>query len=87
MTSAHLPGVFGSGWADYGKLTPAEIIEKAREHARHMHKLATAVLAAADEDFCVETYVGVWARKKREVIQAGRPTAPTSAIIDGEGER
>lgn len=72
MTSAVLPGVFGSGLAEYGRLSAPEIIEKARQHARHQLETATAILNAADEDFLVETYVGVWKRNKREVIQPGR---------------
>jgi hypothetical protein len=34
---------------------------------------AEAILAAADEDFHIETYRGVFVKNNREVIQAGVP--------------
>ena len=71
MTSIDLPGVFNSGWADYGRKTPAEMIAYMRRHAEDKKREAEAVLAAADADFRVETYRGIYVKRDREVLQAG----------------
>ena len=72
MTCARLPGVQGSGWADYGRLPPDAIIKQARLHAAYMKSIADAVLSAPDDAFLVETYVGSHVRKDLEIIQPGR---------------
>ena len=73
MTSIHLPGTpNGAGYADWGRKTPKEMIATIRAHAAYQKEWADAVLAAPDEAFQVETYVGVHVKKNREVIQSAR---------------
>ena len=72
LTSINLPGVFGSGLADWGRKTPAEMIAKLRAKATEDKAVADAVLAASDGDFHVQTYVGVHVERKKEVLQEGR---------------
>jgi hypothetical protein len=73
MTAVHLPGLpLGSGFANYGRRLPAEMIEDLRRIAREHKAHAEAILAAADADFYVETYVGVHKQRDREVLQVGR---------------
>lgn len=72
MTSISLLSVQGSGIQDYGRKTPAEMISQLRSWAEHNKKIADAILSASDSDFHVETYLGPWARKGREVLQLGR---------------
>jgi hypothetical protein len=73
MTSVHLPGLnAGSGLADWGRKTPAEMISLIREHAAHQKQQAEAILAASDDEFRVETYVGVYVRRSKIVLQEGR---------------
>lgn len=60
MTSVRLRGEqTGTGWAEYGRKTRSEMIAILRERARRDRELAERILAAPDEDFLVETYVGV----------------------------
>ena len=72
MTSIDLPGVSGSGLADWGRLTADEMIGQIRRKAACDKRIADAILAAPDEAFQVETYLGPWVQRKREVIQEGR---------------
>ncbi len=72
MTSINLPGVFGSGLADWGEKSVAEMVDQVRAHARHHKEVAEAVLAAADSDFYVSTYRGVHVQRDRRVLQEGR---------------
>ena len=73
MTGILLPGrPNGVGWAEWGRKTPAEMIASYRRHAEQQKAEAEAILAAADEDFYVDTYLGPYARAKTEVLQAGR---------------
>lgn len=73
MTAVYLPGIpSGTGLANYGRKTPAEMIEAYRAHAEHAKEWAEKVLAASDDDFCVETYLGPLIRDKCEVLQKGR---------------
>lgn len=51
MTVARLPGCFGAGIMDYGRLTRAEIIRQLREHAKHEKERAEKILAAPDDAF------------------------------------
>ena len=72
LTSIDLPGVFNSGLADWGRKTPAEMIAMLREKAADDKATAEAILAAPDEYFHVQTYVGVHVRKDRTVLRQGR---------------
>jgi hypothetical protein len=75
MTSIHLPGLAsGSGLADWGRQDAATMIAQIRRYALQQKEWAEAILAAADEDFMVNTYVGVHVQRNREIIQKGRPT-------------
>lgn len=51
MTMAKLPGAFGGGYMDYGRLSRAEIIKRTKEVATHNKELAEKVLAAPNEAF------------------------------------
>lgn len=51
MTVVSLPGVFGSGLMEYGRLPRAEIIHRAREKAAHDKELAEKILAAPAKSF------------------------------------
>lgn len=72
LTSIKLPGVFGSGIADYGRKTAPEMIAQLRRYAENQRAVAEAILAADDDDFCVTTYLGVHVQRQRETIQIGR---------------
>ena len=73
MTSIELPGLFGSGLAEWGRKTPAEMIERYRSYAQSQIDLYAAILAAPDEDYRIETYRGVHVQRDTEVLQEGRP--------------
>jgi hypothetical protein len=79
MTSINLPGEFGSGLAEYGRQTVPQMIRAIRDHARLQKAQAEKLLAAADADFCVETYKGVCVRRNIEVLQDGRKFGATRA--------
>lgn len=65
MTSITLPGAgMGNGLADWGRLTPEEMIKQLREKAGRDLKVAQEILMAKDGDFCVETYLGPHARRE-----------------------
>ena len=70
MTSVRLDGegrgMFAAGFADYGRRDPAEMIERLRKIARTERDHAQRILDAADDDFIVETYVGVHVRRNGE---------------------
>lgn len=51
MTVASLPGAFGGGYMDYGRLTRAEIIRRTRVVANAQKEAAEKVLSAPDEAF------------------------------------
>ncbi len=70
FTSVHLPGIFGSGVADWGRRTVPEMIAQLRSKAEHDKAIAEAILSASDDQFHVETYVGVHRRRDRSVMQA-----------------
>lgn len=60
MTGIHLPSLgTGSGWAEYGRKTRAEMIHKLRRRAQIQKEEAERILSAADEEFEVATYLGV----------------------------
>ena len=70
MTSIRLPGSKHVGLADHGRKTREEMIDLIRSHAEHQKAVADAILAAADDDFLVETYTGVYVQRNREVVHA-----------------
>lgn len=69
MTSVHLPesgsGTFSSGFADYGRRDPAEMIARLREIARLERETAQRIIDAPDEAFIVETYTGHYVQRNR----------------------
>lgn len=70
MTSIHLPSLGpGGGWAEYGRKTRAEMIHRYRRMAEIQKEEAERILAAADEDFEVATYLGKIVERKRELIE------------------
>lgn len=82
LTSINLPGVFGSGVADYGRKTVPEMIDLVRSYARNQKTIADAILDAPNEAFRVQTYIGVNVRKQIETLQLGTEalkSAPSSA--------
>lgn len=72
FTDIRVPGVFGSGLADYGRKTPQEMIRQIREYALTQKQLYDIILLTKDEDFQVETYIGSLAHNNKEVLQEGR---------------
>lgn len=72
MTSIHLPGLFGSGIAEWGRKTPEEMIAALRAYAARQVEHHQAIIAAMDDDFRVETYTGVNVHRNIDVLQAGR---------------
>ena len=73
MTAIYLPGTDGSSvWADYGRQSVDHMIALIRDRAEHMKAEAEKILAASENDFHVETYVGVNVCRNREVLQEGR---------------
>jgi hypothetical protein len=69
LTGIYLPSLgFGSGWSEWGDHAPAEMIHKIRRNAEIAKEEADRILAAADEDFVVETYYGPFAQKNRKRI-------------------
>ena len=83
MTSIHLPGQFGCGWAEWGRKSVPEMIEIIRNKARYDLKIATEILNALDDDFRIETYLGVHAHKNVQVLQEGR--SPPAEGEEGDG--
>lgn len=74
MTSICAPGLgFGGGLADYGRISVADMVSKYRRYADHWRAIVAAIDATPDDEFHVETYVGVLVHKKREVVQQGKP--------------
>jgi len=61
----------GCSLADYGRRTPSEMIGQVRDMARSDLKRSQEILAAADDEFRVETYTGVHVRRNVEILQAG----------------
>ena len=72
LTSIELPGCVGSGFSDWGRKTPAEMIAQLRENATITKTVVDAILAAADNDFRVETHTGVVVRRNKTILQPGR---------------
>lgn len=70
LTGIRLPGAEWPGISDWGRRTPAEMIDRARAYGRFLRQQADAILSAADADFQVETFLGPLARRQLEVLQA-----------------
>ena len=75
MTSVRLRnpknhGVFGGGVSDYGRRGRAEMIAQLRSYAEAEKRVVDEILAAADEDFIVETYLGVIVQRDRTEVEA-----------------
>lgn len=66
MTSIHLANQ--AGIADWGFLSRSEMIDQYRKYAAQLKSEADAVLVASDDDFIVEQYCGVYARRNLRVI-------------------
>lgn len=86
MTSVHLPGMRnGAGYAVYGRSSAEEMIATIRTHAQSQFDEAKEILAASDEEFRVETYLGSWVQRNKEVIQEGRPKPNQISNINERG--
>ncbi len=72
LTSIDLPGVFGSGYADWGRRSVFHMIAELRRKAQHDKMVAEAILKASDGDFHVETYLGIHVRRNLEILQDGK---------------
>lgn len=69
MTRIHLPSLGPSGgWAEYGRREPAHMIHIIRRRAQIAQEEAERILAAADEEFVVETYTGIIVQRNREQL-------------------
>lgn len=67
MTRVHLPSLGpGSGYAEYGRQDPHEMIRRLRRDAEIAKEEAERILAAPDDEFVVETYRGVYVQRNRE---------------------
>lgn len=74
MTGITLRGLSSNaGIADYGLKTVPYMVAQIRARARLMRADADAIMAAADEDFHVDTYVGPLVMRDRRVLQEGKP--------------
>ncbi len=54
--------------ADFGRKTRNEMIAQYRRWAQQQLEEAQAILNADDDEFIVETYIGLYSRKKVERI-------------------
>lgn len=72
MTSVELLGVRGSGYADYGRKSVPEMIEQICKRAQWQKEVAEAILAAADIDFLIKTYRGIYVERNCEILQKGK---------------
>ena len=87
FTSIKLPGVPGSGLADWGRKTPEEMIAYLHKHCESQIALYTAMKNAFDADYRIETYVGVHVQRNKEVLQPGRPRRPLPETGISIGEK
>ncbi len=72
-TAISLPGGrWGLAWG--GRQTAEFMIAEYRKYAQYQYDKAKAVLEAPDEAFHIETYLGPFAQKRREIIQEGNET-------------
>lgn len=71
MTDRHTSIVAPDGdfaIADWGRKTRAEMVAQIRRHAQTMMADAQKILDTKDEDFIVETYLGMHVRRKIESV-------------------
>lgn len=72
ITSISVPGLsHGSGLAEWGRVSVPDMIKAIRDYSARLRTQADAIDACKDEDFIIETYIGPYAMKNREVLQAG----------------
>ena len=70
MTGIHLPSLgHGGGWQEYGRQTREHMIARFRRNAQIAKEEAERILAATDDEFVVETYLGPIAMRKREPVE------------------
>lgn len=69
MTGIHLPSL-GGGWQEYGRQTREHMIARYRRQAQIAKEEAERILAASDDEFVVETYLGKYAMRNREKVDA-----------------
>lgn len=77
MTGIHLPSL-GGGWQEYGRQTREHMIARYRRNAQIAKEEAERILAASDDEFVVETYLGPFAQRQREEI----PPEPKASAPD-----
>jgi hypothetical protein len=81
MTSITVLGARGmAGVADYGMQTPEAMVRQIRAWADHMRAQVAAIDQTADDDFHIETYVGVLARRNLKILQQGTDRNPRLSI-------
>jgi len=73
MTSIHprkdVEGdTFGMGYANYGRKTRTEMIEKFREYFENQRAQAELALSLTDDQLVVHTYLGPYAMRNREEV-------------------
>lgn len=69
MTSVRLRSqAHGTGWAEWGRKSRPQMIAILRAKAERDKARAEAILAATDEEFIVETYLGPIAERNREEV-------------------
>lgn len=77
MTGIHLPSL-GGGYQEYGRQTREHMIARYRRNAQIAKEEAERILAASDDEFVVETYLGPFAQRQREEI----PPEPKASAPD-----
>lgn len=59
----------GHGLAHYGRESRSAMIQEFREYSQRQFDQAKRVLEADDDDFIVETYVGVNVERQKEEVR------------------
>jgi hypothetical protein len=72
LTEICLPGVKGSGLAEWGTCAVPEMIAAIRSQGLHWKKVSDAILAASDDDFKITVVRGSTIRSPVKVLQLGR---------------
>ena len=75
LTAIELRSTRDAGLAEWGLKTAPEMISLYRAYAEKMKRDAEIILAASDDDFRVQTYLGPHSQRNRVVIQEGSPKA------------
>ena len=77
MTGIHLPSLGTTfGFQEYGRQTREHMIARIRRDAKIALEEAQRILAAPDEEFVMETYLGPIAMRNREPV----PPAPKETL-------